>query len=73
MDKDRKVGDYGLIKTEHGYHVMYCSEIEAEWIRTCRDGVLSNETAKFLKIATEAYPMEVNYKDIVLGFVDLKS
>ena len=73
MDKDRKVGDYGLIKTEYGYHVMYCSEIEAEWIRTCRDGVLSNETAKFLQIATETYPMEVNYKDIVLGFVDLKS
>ena len=73
MDKDRKVGDYGLIKTEYGYHVMYCSEIEAEWIRTCRDGVLSNETAKFLQIATETYPMEVNYKDIVLGFVDLTS
>lgn len=73
MDKDRKVGDYGLIKTEHGYHVMYCSEIEAEWIRTCRDGVLSTETAKFLKEATETYPMEVNYKDIVLGVVDLKS
>ena len=32
-----------------------------------------NETAKFLQIATETYPMEVNYKDIVLGFVDLKS
>ena len=38
-----------------------------------QDFLLSNETAKFLQLATETYPMEVNYKDIVLGFVDLKS
>lgn len=73
MEEGRKVGDYGLIKTEFGYHLMYCSGVEAEWIRACREGVLNSETAKFMQIATEAYPMEVNYKDIVLGFVDLSA
>ena len=73
MEKDRKVGDYGLIKTDYGYHIMYCSDIEAEWISACRNGILNEESAKLLANATKEYPMEVNFKDIVLGVVDLKS
>lgn len=73
MDEDRKVGDYGLIKTEYGYHIMYCSDIEEEWINASRNGILSDETAKFLAEATREFPMEVSFKDIVLGVVDLNS
>lgn len=71
MDEERKVGDYGLIKTDYGYHIMYCSKIEAKWIDACRNGIMSDETAKLLNAATKQFPMEVSYKDIVLGVVDL--
>lgn len=73
MAEGRQVGDYGLIKTTYGYHLMYCSDIEAEWIAACRDGLLSDASNDILTSATEAYPMEVTYKDIVLGVVDLSS
>ena len=71
MDENRKVGDYGLIKTEYGYHIMYCSDIEAKWIAASRDGIMNEESSKILKSATSQFPMEVNYKKIVLGVVDL--
>lgn len=71
MDESRKPGDYGLIRTEYGYHVMYFVESEAHWIRTSRDGIITEETANILKDAREAYPMEVEYKKIALGVVEL--
>ena len=71
MAEDRKVGDYGLIKTSYGYHIMYCSAIEAKWIGACRQGLLTDAYAEILGAAVEDYPMEVNYKNIVLGVVDL--
>ncbi len=35
----RKVGDYGIVETEYGYHIMYMSAIsdEAEWQTTIRE------------------------------------
>ena len=73
MDENRKVGDYGLIKTTYGYHIMYCSDIQAEWIAAARDGVMNEESARILSEATSQYPMEVTYKNIVLGVVDLNT
>ena len=71
LDENRKVGDYGLIKTTYGYHIMYLSDVEAEWIAQCRNGIMADESAKILKEATSKYPLDVDYKKIVLGFVDL--
>lgn len=72
MDESRKPGDYGLIRTEYGYHVMYFVESEAQWLRACRQGVISDKTAEILKEAREQFPMEeVNYKKIALGVVKL--
>ena len=71
MAEDRKVGDYGLIKTSYGYHIMYCSAMEAKWIEACRQGLLKDAYAEILKAAVEEYPMDVNYKNIVLGVVDM--
>jgi hypothetical protein len=73
LAEDRKVGDYGLIKTDYGYHIMYCSDIEAKWIDASRSGILSDGAAKILSDAMAQFPMEVSYKDIVLGVADLKS
>lgn len=73
MDEDRKVGDYGLIKTTYGYHIMYCSDIQAKWISECRQELLADAYAEFLKAAMEEYPMDVNYKNIVLGNVSLSA
>lgn len=70
MDESRKPGDYGLIRTEYGYHVMYFVESEAQWIRSCRKGVVTDKTSEILKTAREKFPMEVDYKKIALAVVD---
>jgi hypothetical protein len=72
MDEDRQYGDYGLIRTEYGYHVMYFVDTEAQWLRNCRQGVLSDLAAQWMKEAREQYPMEdMKYKKIALGVVEL--
>jgi hypothetical protein len=70
MDESRQQGDYGLIRTEYGYHVMYFVESEAQWLRTCRQGVRTDKTSEILKKARERFPMEVEYKKIALAVVD---
>lgn len=39
----RKVGDYGIVETEYGYHIMYMSEIsdETEWQTTIKENLAS--------------------------------
>jgi hypothetical protein len=72
MDESRQPGDYGLIKTEYGYHIMYFSGAEPQWISASRDGILTEESKKILKTATDRYPMEVTYKKIALPVVDFQ-
>lgn len=72
MDDNRQTGDYGLVRTEYGYHIMYFVGTEAQWLRHCRQGVMSDLTADVLKEAREQFPMEdVKYRKIALGVVPL--
>jgi len=68
----RKVGDYGLIKTELGYHIMYLSAMEPQWQAEARDGLMSDASDRIVAEATEKYPMEATYRDMVLSVVDLE-
>lgn len=69
--KGRQVGEYGLVKSDSGYHILYMSAIEEQWIRASRDALLSDAANSIAAEAMEAYPIRVLYKDIVLGVVDL--
>lgn len=71
FDEVRVVGDYGLVKTKFGYHVMYFSGSEETWITQTRSTILSETAQKIVSDAMDAYPMEVDYKKIVLGEVAL--
>ncbi len=73
LDESRKPGDTGLVKSVHGYHIMYFSGSEPIWQYETKAAILSEKTNKLLEDAKKAYPMEVNYKKIVLGFVDLNA
>lgn len=71
LEKGRQEGDYTLVKSDKGYHILYMSKIEAEWIRTCRDGLLSQAAETIASEAMSQYPIRVLYRDIVLSVVDL--
>lgn len=73
FDESRQYGDTGLVKTNYGYHIMFFVYGEEGWIRRAEDGLISDACSEMMTKAMEEYPMEVNYKNIVLGKADLAS
>ena len=71
LDESRKAGDTGLIKSEYGYHVMYFSGSKVIWQYEAESALMTEKTGKMLDDAMLKYPMEVDYKKIVLGEVKL--
>ena len=71
FDESREYGDHGLVKTEFGYHIMFFVDAEEGWIRLSRDGVLSEKADTLLADLLKENPMDVNYKAIVLGDVNI--
>lgn len=71
MAEGRAAGDYGLVKTTYGYHIMYFSGTEAQWISHCRDAVKDELTSKIVSDAIDKYELVVDYSKILLGEVDL--
>lgn len=71
FDESRQYGDTGLVKTNYGYHIMFFVYGEEGWIRRAKDSLVTDLCSELMAQAEEAYPMEVNYKKIVLGKGDL--
>lgn len=69
MDENRKVGDYEIVQTEYGYHIMYFSASEPIWVAECRDAWIGEHAQDLVTKACETYTGEINYKKIVLGNV----
>ena len=71
FDPARQVGDYGLVKTTYGYHVMYFSGSNPIWYVTAQAD-LENEIANsIVPDAMEKYEATFDYPSMVLGYVDL--
>lgn len=73
FDESRQAGDTGLVRSEFGYHIMYYVGGEEGWILYGRDSLISELCSQKLDAFTEAYAMEVNYKDIALGQADISA
>ena len=63
----RKPGDHGLVKTEFGYHIMYLSDQEAQWIDHCRKAYLQEKINAVITEAMEKYPLVKNLDAVVLS------
>jgi hypothetical protein len=71
FDANRKVGDYGLVKTTYGYHIMFFCGAEAQWIHESRKAIVNEKTEAFMNNAAETYPLTVDFDKIVLGYRNL--
>ena len=74
FEEGRKAGDYGLVKTEFGYHLMYYVGGDQAWYlyaRESSDGILSKACYDKITTYTEANPLEVRFEDILLGMAKL--
>ena len=71
FDETRAAGDYGLVKTQYGYHVMYFVSSTPIWETYAKSGWVNEKTNAFIKKLAEDHPMEVDYSAIKLGYVNL--
>lgn len=71
FDSARKSGDSGLVKSDMGYHIMYFVSDNYIWYSYCENALWNDLASAAMEAAIAQYPMEVNYKNIFLGNVDL--
>ena len=73
FDEVRKVGDTGLVKTKFGYHIMYFSGESFIWPDTAKSDLLYELEAEVVDEAIAQYTTEINYNEILLGFIDFSA
>ena len=69
FDESRQYGDTGLVKTVYGYHVMYFVDSRVVWVSSVSDAIIYERSNAIVNEAAAKWPMEVNYKKIILGEV----
>ena len=73
FDEARRPGDFGLVKTEFGYHLMYFVGSRPVWQDYAKSDLTNARANLLLNEMLEQYPMEAEFDKILLGFVDLNS
>ena len=71
FDASRKTGDYGIVKTTYGYHIMYFVGSDYVWYATAEADMLVEKGNEFLQSVLDKHPAEIDYSVIELGTVDL--
>ena len=71
FDASRQYGDYDLVRTSYGYHVMFFVKSEPRWTYYAQSDWLNEQSAKLLEEVVAKYPMEVTYENIALGVVEM--
>lgn len=69
FDESRAYGDTGLVQTTYGYHIMYFVASEEIWVANVRDTIIYDRSITIVEDAVAKWPMEANYKKIILGQV----
>ncbi|MDO5400517.1 MAG: peptidylprolyl isomerase [Eubacteriales bacterium] len=70
FDESRAYGDYGLVKTDYGYHVMFFVGSKPQWQYYAENDWRTDKINTFVQQLQSSYPMEVDYSKIVLGLLD---
>ena len=71
FDSSRQVGDYGIVKTQYGYHIMYFCGSQLLWESQAESDLLAQLSNDFINTAVKAADVKIDYSAIKLGFVDM--
>ena len=71
FDPTRQPGDYGIVRTELGFHIMYFSGSTPIWESQVQSELMGQRGSDLLFEMTEKYPMTVDYSAVTIGFVDM--
>ena len=67
FDASRQPGDSGLVKTDYGYHIMYFVASHEVWVANVQDAIVYERSLAIVNGAAEKWPVEIDYKKIILG------
>ena len=73
FDEARKVGDYGIVKTDYGYHIMYFVGSVEIWYHTAQSDMINAALENIVPDAVAKYEMDVDFASIKLGYLNLAS
>lgn len=72
FDESRQAGDYGIVETRFGYHIMYFSARGEEvWKTKTQQVYVGQQAQSALEQLLAQYTMEVDYSKIALTYVPL--
>lgn len=68
---DHQYGDYDLIQTTYGYHIMFFVSVDEIWAVETENQMISEMIEEKALAAEEKWPIEKSYKKIVLNDLNL--
>ena len=71
FDETRKTGDYGLVRTDYGYHIMYFVSSVDIWYATAEADWIAERGAALIPAAIEKQDLKINYSEILLSTLNL--
>ncbi len=71
FEEGRAYGDYGLVQTSYGYHIMFYVESQPVWKGYAENDLVNQMANDLVAEVTAKYPMEVDYSAILLGYVNM--
>ncbi len=69
--EEHEYGDYGLIKTTYGYHIMFFVGLDEIWQVETENQMIMELIEEKTAAAEEKWPLETKYKKIVLNNLKL--
>lgn len=64
---EHQYGDYGIVKTDYGYHLMFYISGSEMWRDAAQSSVISQKMNDLMTAEEEKYPLKVEYSKIWLG------
>lgn len=71
FDMNRKYGDYELVKTSYGYHIMFFVGMDQLWHNYASQDLTADMAVKQLDAWVAQYDTEIAYDKIQIGIVNL--
>lgn len=71
FDESRVAGDYGIVQTEFGYHVMYFVGEEPLWRAYAEEDLITEQYNAVIQDAEALHPIQIDYSKIMLGYLSM--
>ena len=71
FDETRAYGDYGIVETEFGYHLMFYVGSRPVWVEYAESDLMNQRASELLNTLLVKYTMEADFENILLAYVDI--